>query len=86
MEGQRVILNDGTTIENARAGLAEGFLWLWLPGMTMQEAAAIAFDPEKTKKIWYQYGEMESEYLGYTGCRMINTDGAEVSVCLTRRG
>ena len=84
MESQRLILKDGTRIEGGSAGAADGVLWLWLPGMTMQEAAAIAFNPEKTQKIWYQFGDMENEYSGYTNCMSI-MGGAEVSVCLARR-
>ena len=84
MEGTRLILNDGTVIEGGQAGLSDGFLWLYLPGMTMQAAAAIAFDTNKTKRIWFQFGEEEAEYAGYTNCTRIMENGAEVSVCLTR--
>lgn len=84
MEGKRLILQDGTAIEGGQAGLSDGFLWLSLPGMTMQEAALIAFDPNKTKTIWFQFGEEETEYRDYTNCTKIMDDGAEVSVCLTR--
>lgn len=85
-EGTRLILNDGTTIEGGRAGLADRFLWLWLPGWTIQEAAELAFDTEKTKRIWFVYGEDEEEYRGFTSCQNIMMDGAEASLCLTREG
>ena len=39
MEGRRLILSDGTVIEDGQAGLADGNLWLYLPGYTMQDAA-----------------------------------------------
>lgn len=85
MEGQRLILTDGTEIENGRAGYAQGFLWLYFSGYTMQEAAMMFFDTGKTSRIVFQYGEMEDAYEGFTVCRnlMIDTDG-EISVCMTR--
>lgn len=85
MEGRRVVLNDGTTIENGQAGCSEGFLWLWFAGYTMQQAASLFFDPTKTERIVYQYGEMADEYTGYTTCRslMVDNDGM-VSVSMVK--
>lgn len=86
MEGRRLILNDGTIIEDGNAGCADGFLWLWLPdGYTMSQAAGLFFDASKTSKIVFQYGEMEDEYDGYTVCINMNMDtGGLVSVCMTK--
>ena len=83
MEGNRLILNDGTTIENGSAGYADGSVWLYLPGYTMQQAAAFAFDSSKTSSITYQYGDMQDVYTGYTDCvgMLTNYDGL-VSVCM----
>ena len=85
MEDQRLIMKDGTTIENGRCGYSEGHLWCWITGYTMQQAAAIFFDPDKTGKIVYEYGEMSDEYAGFTVCvnLFIDADG-KVSVCLVR--
>lgn len=83
MEGVRLILNDGTVIENGRAGYSEGFLWLYLP-MTMQEAAVIAFDPEKTVYIVFQYGEMQEEYRQFTVCTRLMAGEIETAVCMAR--
>ena len=84
-DGRRLILNDGTTIENGEAGFAEGFLWLRLPGYTMQQAASIFFDSSKTERIVFEYGEMTDTYDGFTVCVNINVniDGM-ASVCLVR--
>ena len=81
----RLILADGTIIENGRAGYYEGSLWLTLFGYTMQQAATIAFDPDKTAHITFQYGEMQDTYDGYTNCvnLSINIDG-EISICMKR--
>lgn len=80
----RLILNDGTIIENGWAGLADGFLWLWLPGWTIQQAAAVAFDPSRTGKIVYQYGEMQDEFEGFTNCTNLMQGDGEAAVCLTK--
>ena len=84
-EGQRLILMDETTIEDGKCGYADGRLWCWLIGYTMQQAAGIFLDPAKTGKIVYEYGEMSSEYDGFTNCTnlFIDNDG-KVSVCLMK--
>lgn len=85
MEGQRLILNDGTTIEDGMAGYSEGCLWLRLPGYTMQQAALIVFDPTKTSRITFQYGDFEDVYVDFTDCVNIsvNFDGL-VSACMKK--
>ena len=87
-EGQRLILKDGTTIEDGRAGYSQGYLWCHFSGYTLQQAAAIFFDMDKTDQILYQYGEDEDEYNGFTSCILlkIDEDTHEVSVCLTKPG
>lgn len=85
MEGKRLILNDETVIEDGQAGYSQGFLWLYFTGYTMPEAGAIFFDPLKTDKIIFQYGEMEDVYEHFTSCTnlMIDSDGL-ISVCMTK--
>lgn len=85
MKGIRLILNDGTVIENGRAGYAEGCLWCYITGYTMMQAAALFLDAEKTARIVFQYGEMQDEYEGYTNCVNIQIDvDGEVSVCMKK--
>ena len=84
MEGIRLILGNGTVIENGRAGYASGFLWLHLPGWTMQQAAAAAFDPSAFGNITFQYGEMEDTYTGFTVCTNIMQDEDEITVCMVK--
>lgn len=81
--GRRLILNDGTVIEGGRAGYAQGLLWCYMTGYTMQQAASLFFDSSKTDRIVFQYGEMQDEYEGYTDCVTIRIDvDGEVAVCL----
>lgn len=81
----RLILNDGTIIENGTAGFAQGFLWLWFTGYTMAQAAQTFLDPAKTSRIVFEYGQMSDTYEGFTDCTvlMIDADG-RVSVCLKK--
>lgn len=84
MEGRQLVLNDGTVIPGGEAGGAEGFLWCWFTGYTIQQAASLFFDANKTSRIVFQYGDMSDTYDGYTNCVNlgVNADG-RVSVCLT---
>ena len=83
--GQRLIMNDGTVIENGRCGYSEGYLWNWIAGYSLAQAAQIFFDPNKTSRIVYEFGEESETYENFTNCTnlMIDRDG-KVSVCLTR--
>jgi hypothetical protein len=82
--GQRLILNDGTTLENAEAGYANGVLWCYVPGITTQQAAALFFDPAKTQKIIFQYGEMQNVYEGFTVVTAMLQDEDQVSIGLRK--
>ena len=89
MTGQRLILNADihrrVTIEGGSAGYADGLLWLYFNGYTMEQASAIFFDTSNTNLIIFQYGDMQDEYRGYTDCRAISrgTNGI-ISVCMAK--
>lgn len=81
----RLVLMDGTEIDGGQAGYNNGFLWLTFRGMTLQEAAAIFFDPSKTGLIVFYYGEMSDRYEGFTNCTAFNLDSdGVISVCLEK--
>lgn len=84
MEGRQLILNDGTIIPNGEAGLSQGFLWLYLPGFTIQQAAAVAFDTNKTSVIVFDYGDESETFNGYTSCKNLSAEDGQASVCLTQ--
>ena len=80
-----LILADGTIIENGSAGLSEGFLWLWLPGWTMMEAAQKAFNPSAMQTIIYQHGEgNEDVFTGYTVCKNLMQVDNEIHICMVK--
>ena len=87
MEGIRLILNDGTVIEDGRAGYSTGSVVLMFTGYTLQEAIGIVFDPSKTSRITFQYGEMEDVYEGYTNCVNVGIDGdGEITAIMEKGG
>jgi 4-diphosphocytidyl-2-C-methyl-D-erythritol kinase len=44
MDGRNIVLNDGTVIPGGECGYSDGFLWCWLNGYTMQQAASLFFE------------------------------------------
>lgn len=85
MEGRRLILNDSTIIPDGQCGYAQGFLWCWFTGYTLQQAATMFLDPSLTSKIVFQYGDMQDEFDGFTTCTSLSIDAdGKISVCLTK--
>lgn len=82
--GQRLILADGTVLEDCQAGLADGFLWCWITNMSMAEAAQIFLDPAKTRTIVFEYGEMSDTFDGFTQCINMMVRQDETAVCLVK--
>lgn len=82
--GRRLILNDGTVLEDAQAGYDSGVLWCYVPGITMQQAAVLFFDPAKTQKIVFQYGEMENTLEGFTVVTAMLQNEDQVSIGLRK--
>ena len=84
-KGRRIILADNTKIEGGECGYSDGFIWCWMSGKTMAQAAAIFTKPKNTEVIVFEYGEMSDRYEGYTECRniMMESDG-RIAVCMTK--
>ena len=82
--GRRIIMNNGTTWEDSECGYADGFLWLFLHGVTLQEAYQVVTNPDATEKIIFEYGEMSDEYSGYNNLQIIRNEDFGCSACLTK--
>lgn len=82
--GRRLILADGTKIENGEAGAFGGQVWCYLPGWTVSRAAQIFTNAAKTSEIRFQYGDMEDVYRGYTVCTNISAQDGQIAVCLVK--
>ena len=85
MEGRRLVLRNDIVIEGGEAGMSGGFLWCYIQGRTLEEMAQIFLNPSNTRNIVFEYGEMSTQYDGYTKCTnlMIDVDGL-VSICMTK--
>lgn len=86
MSGRRLILADGTRIENGEAGKVSGMIWCYLPGWTVIQAAQVFTNQNKTSEIRFQYGEMEDIFSGYTNCTNIMTGDGRISVGMAKEG
>ena len=85
MEGRRLILNDGTVIEDGEAGCSGASLWCWFRGYTLQKASQLFFNKKKTAVIRFQYGDMEDTYTGFTECVNLSIDSdGKISVCMVK--
>lgn len=82
----KLILNDGTEIAGGAGWLADGFLWLQIPGFTMRQAVEIAFDESKTARIEYFLSDADEPtvFEGFTECEAIMKDRGRISVCLVK--
>ena len=64
---QKLILNDGTVLENTTALVASGTLWVYIESeITLGEAVALLNDPEKTAVMTEVEFGNEKIYTGYT--------------------
>lgn len=83
--GRFLKMADGSELGNCEAGYSQGFLWCFLIGYTLQQAAGIFFDTAKTSLIEFHYGEMTDTYEGFTDCINLGIDvDGKVSVCLKK--
>ena len=83
---RKIVLNDGTEIEDGTAGISSGGnLWIYFTGFTMMQAAMMFLDQEKTEKIVFIGGETEYTYEGYTNCVNLSLDETgRFHICMTR--
>ena len=82
---QKLILNDGTELENSYACETLENLFLYIKnGMNMMQVFMLLYDPNKTDRIIYTSGDMTSEYTGFTVVQTIDT-GVGGLVCATMR-
>ena len=82
--GRRLILADGTTLENGEAGYYDHVLWCYIPGGTIPEMASVFTDPSKTAVIKFEYGEMADVYEGFTNVTALIMSENEVKISLRK--
>lgn len=85
---RRIILADGTILEGSECGYAEKRLWCFLKGLTFVQAFQIFSDPEKIKKIIFEYGYVDSpireEYIGFINMVSIVKRETTIDICLEK--
>lgn len=84
MSDRRLILKDGTVMEEGECGYSRNHLWCWVKGITMAEAFAIFSNPDKTSEIRFQYGSTEDTYTGFTELTAVQKGEFTTDVCLVR--
>lgn len=75
-------LANGRILDDCQAGATESALWLYLKGLSMPEAAQIAFNPEGLEKIEFYYSILHNTYVGYTEAKAIIQRGETIEVQL----
>ena len=84
---QKLILNDGTELDNSYAAETVDFLFLYINnGMNMMQIMMLMMDQNKISRIIYESGEAnQTEYNDYTTVSAISTEHAGmISVSLRR--
>ena len=84
MTGRRIKLHNGVTYEDSTCGYADGFLWCFIAGYTMQEVAGVFFDHQATSVILFEYGELADRYEGYTSVAFMKATENGCDICLVR--
>lgn len=73
-------MNDGTVLQNASIGYADGVIWCYIKGENIVNMFALFADPEKTKHLEFHYGEMVDVYDGFIviGAALQNETKAQI--------
>lgn len=85
---QKLILNDGTELNNSYAAETIDYLFLYINnGMSMLQIMMLMANPEKICRIIYAAGDNETQYTDYTTVSSITAEhGGMISVSLRRNG
>lgn len=83
---QKLILNDGTELEDSYAAETIDYLFLYINnGMSMLQIMMLMADPEKIVRIIYAAGDNETQYTDYTTVSSITAEhGGMISVSLRK--
>ena len=83
---QKLILNDGTELENSYAAETIDYLFLYIGnGMSMMQVMLMMVDPNKIRRIVYSAGENMTEYNDYTTVYGITIEhGGMINVSLRK--
>lgn len=74
----RVILADGTVINDCTIGITASGIWINARGMDIVRAAQLFSDPKRTQTMRFEYGDMYDEVEGFTQVSVFNCDDPQV--------
>lgn len=83
---RRLILADGTILDDCDCGYSEKQLWCFLRNLTLVEAFQIFSNPQKVSTVTFEYGAdpeiVKTTYIGFSNIKSINCREETVDVCL----
>lgn len=85
---KRLILADGTVLDDCECGYADKQLWCYLRKLTFNQVFQLFSDPELTKEIIFEYGiegnPVVETYSGFTNIKNISRRELTIDVCLEK--
>lgn len=79
----KLVLADGTVLENSECGYYEHELHCWVKDRTMTEVFELFSDPDKTRVISYTYRDYTQIYRGFVDMILIRKTEEYIDVRLT---
>ena len=84
---RRLVLADGTVLDQSECGYAERKLWCYLKNLTFADAFQIFSNPDKIGVIKFEYGLTDQytriTYTGFTDIQTITSRELSIDVCVT---
>ena len=74
----RVVLADGTVINDCTIGITASGIWVNAKGMDIVRAAQLFSDPVLTQTMRFEYGDMYDEVKDFTQVSVFNCDDPQV--------
>ena len=85
---RRLVLADGTVLDECECGYADRQLWCYLRNLTFNQAFQLFSDSEKTCEIIFEYGLetalTRETYSDFTYIVSINRRELTIDICLTK--
>lgn len=74
----RVVLADGTVVNDCSIGITASGIWVNARGMDIVRAAQLFSDPARTQTMRFEYGDMYDEVKDFTQVSVFNCDDPQV--------
>ena len=84
MPQYKLKLNNGTLLDVQWCGASGNELWIDVYNKKLFECAVIFDNPELTRRMEYQYGEMSTVHEGYTFLEQLGVEDDHVKVAMRK--